>query len=171
MYRQVAGAARDQPHRACERHRTQYLEFIGIGSREPHFIPVRRPGQSLFAVPLTRERLLLAAAVDNRHPPAVVPLDLVIHECHQVAVWRHARVTDIPARFVQHAPYRIFESVASVHPARHCELGAVRRPVRLLHVFEDFARSAAGDRDPRQRAAAAACAEIVRAEQNRHLTR
>ena len=159
VYRQVAGDARDQALSTCERHRTKLFGLISHCRREPDLIP------------LTRERLLFAVAVDNHDPPAVVVLDRVIHKGDQVAFWRDARVTEIAARFVQHVAYRVFELIASVFPAHHREPGAVGRPVCLLHIFEDFARRAAGERDPRQRAAAAACAEIVRVEQDGHLTR
>ena len=169
MYRQVTGCARDRPYPPGERHSTKCFEFISIGSREPYLISVPRPGQSFFAVPLARQRLLLALAVDDRDPPAVVVLDLVIHEGHQVAFWRDARVTDVTARFVKHLAYWVFQPVASFRPAHHGELGAVGGPVCLLYVFEDFPRRATGDRYPRQTAAADASAEIMRMKLDGHL--
>src|SRR5712691_8972828 len=119
------------------------------GSAEPKLLSGGSPSESLFSGPLARERLLVATQIDEGHPPTVIVFDLMLHEGDQVPFWRNPRPTEITVRLVEHLADRIFQPVTPIHPAHDGELGSIRRPVSLLHVFKDFTWRSTVQRHPR----------------------
>ena len=93
----------------------------------------------------------------------------MVDEGDEAPVRRDADAAGPARRFVQHFSNRVLDAVAVSRLVSHGEALSIRRPIGVLHVFEDLARRAAGQRDPRQRADRLETEHEVTIERDRQL--
>ena len=60
---------------------------------------------------------------------------------------RETKIADVTASLVKNFAGRIFEAELSVHPACNCEIAAVRVPVGIADVVQQFASGTPAKRD------------------------
>src|SRR6202023_2671435 len=98
---------------------------------EPDFLAVRRPGQTLRAIPLTGQFSLFAGKVDDGNGAAVVPLVGMVHEGHEVALGGNSRTTNpASAGRVENFADGILQLVAASHIPNHGQTISVGGPIR-----------------------------------------
>src|SRR5438876_4978547 len=68
-----------------------------------------------------------------------------------IACRRNSRIRDPSRSFVQDFANRIVEPIRSLRERDRGEAAAVRTPVRTMHVLQNLARRAAGQRNLRER--------------------
>src|SRR5262249_14140904 len=93
---ETSGRLREHPDGAAVSHRVDSaVETHGRGGK-PHFVSVRRPGQSHDAREDLRDRLLLPGAVHERDGASVIRVYRMIDECDLVTARRDPGMTDPP---------------------------------------------------------------------------
>src|SRR4029453_15506019 len=140
-----------------------------VASARPDFIASRRPGD-----PGDGEwtgHTHLAVRIDDLHISVVVSAQRVVDERDESPVRRDAYVAQPAGGVIQGLSDRIVEPVAVPHVARHRQALAVGRPVGVLHVFEDLARRAPGQRNTRQSPGGFEAEHEVAVEADRELPR
>jgi hypothetical protein len=102
------------------------------------------PGQAVRPVIfLDPEHPLVSGEVDHCRCPVIAPLCRIVQEGDLISFRRDARVADPAGCLVQNVAHWIFELVVSLYVAHHREILSIRRPVRLLYVFNYLAGRAA----------------------------
>ena len=83
---------------------------------------------------------------------AVIIFHRMLEKCDPVALWRKAKVTQIPRSLVEHFPDGKLEPILSINLVDNSESCSIRKPVSLANVLQDLARCSSAYRNFRQRA-------------------
>src|SRR5206468_10811242 len=118
-----------EPEPPVERDRVDRPRLFARSGIEPHFTPVRTPGQPLLAYPLARQNLSVAGPIHYRDDAAIVAGDGMIEKGDAIAARRQPWTADVSGGFVQHRTDRKLEPLALPRCAHDHERRSIGRHI------------------------------------------
>ena len=140
----VIGNCEDLPLLSVQVHRPHrsIARCCLTGAAISNLASIARPRKSFLASRLSRQSLLIAAAIHQRNIPTIISKQRMLHEGHRLPVRRDAHVADVSTRLEQHLADGILQLLRSIRRTHHSELLAVATHVRVPYILQNFAGSA-----------------------------
>src|SRR5215472_2842416 len=99
------------PGSAPQVNRTNRIELRGVTGREPDFVALWRPCETLNALELLGQDAALSLRINHTHGATIVADNLVIEKRDLLAGGGESDIADITYRLVQHLADRVFKAV------------------------------------------------------------